>query len=144
MLARPLRLLGHDAPDSFIGTYYDAALKEIVVAQVTSGVPPVKLGEATIPYAFPLAPTKTIELDGEYDDLQVGVDLLIPSTSSNTTVRATVTAAARVNARFGPAQRTVTQVTLSAATPAHSSIGARSSCTSWRATSICGSTPRPR
>lgn len=117
VLARPLRLLGHDAPDSFIGTYYDAALKEIVVAQVTSGAPPVKLGEATIPYAFPLAPTTTIELDGEYDDLRVGVDLLIPSTSSNTTVRATVTAAARVNKRFGPVQRTVTQVTLSAPTP---------------------------
>jgi hypothetical protein len=115
VLARPLRLLGYDAPDSFIGTYYDSSLHEIVVAKVQSGAS-ASLGGVAIDYDFPLAPTTTIDLDSEVPDLRVGVDLLIPN-AAGSTVRATVSAVARINARFGPTQRTVTRVTLSTPTP---------------------------
>ncbi len=116
MVARSFHLFGHDAPERFIGTYFDSAQQELVVVEVVNG-PSAMLGTQTIDYDFPLASTTTIDLDGEYPDLRVGVDLLIPSSSAGSTVRATVTAVARANARFGPLERAVTRVTLSAATP---------------------------
>ncbi len=115
--ARSLRLFGSDAPESFIGTYYDSTSKEIVVKEVKSGPSPVSLGSLSIKYDFALEASTTILLDGEYPDLRVGVDLLIPSASAGRTVRAKVRAVQPVNARFGPTERTVTKVTLSGPTP---------------------------
>jgi hypothetical protein len=117
VVARTLHLLGHDAPERFVGTYFDSTSKELVVAEVVHGAS-ATLGSQSIPYDFPLPSTTTIDLDGEFPDLRVGVDLLIPSSSAGSTVRATVTAVARAHARFGPLERLVTRVTLSQATPA--------------------------
>jgi hypothetical protein len=117
IVARPLHLFGRDAPDRFVGTYFDSAHDNtLVVAEVVNG-PTAELGPQSIPYDFPLSPTATIDLDGEFPDLSVGVDLLIPSSSAGATVRATVTAVERANARFGPFERSVTRVTLSQSTP---------------------------
>jgi hypothetical protein len=117
VIARPFRLLGWDAPDSFVTTYYDGSLKELVVTEVENGAG-AEINGTPISYDFSVGPADVLDLDADYPDLRPGVDLLICDPASGSTLRTTVLAVTRSNEPFGPIQRTVTRVELSLWTPA--------------------------
>jgi hypothetical protein len=117
LTSQTVHLFGYDAPSSFIGSELDPA-GNVKLRQLTSATTPQTLGGVTIPYDYAVGATTVIDLDSEYPALRVGDQLLIPSPSAGQTVCATITKLSTEAVRFGPREATVTQVTLSSATPA--------------------------
>lgn len=113
---RTMRIFGHDAPPSFVATEPPSgATLAQVVELVNGGLR--KLGSQWVPYDYDLGTVVTLDLDREYADLRIGAGLLIMNLLQGTAVGAFVTGVRSVNARFGPLQATVTEITLSTSIP---------------------------